>query len=260
VLNRLPVDFERLLHFDVLHAARRLWKDQNESCALGGLEERILQLRRNQDVPGYLIPQIYFDFLRSGETSQLPEVFAHNRQDIVSMAALLVRIARVVQHPLRRGNRTPDVESNDGAPISPNELRRVAILYRQLGDFEAGAGLFELLLSQSNDSPRLDDHLALALCYKSQRRYAEANRIWRDIIARLPFHPLPYIELAKHFEHREAAPEQALQWVERALRNLLLREELGRSDGWLPYKEDLLHREIRLRRKLKSTEFMDRHG
>jgi hypothetical protein len=249
VLNRLAIDFDRLPHFDVLHAARRLWKDHFESCALGELENRILQLRRSQDIPSALIPQIYFDFLRYGTTSQLPEVFAHNRQDIVSMAALLVRIAQLVQHPLQSGN----ADENDGMmPVSSHELRRVALLYRQLGDFEGSAKLFEQLLSPAHFSSRLEDYLALALCYKSQRRYAEANQIWRSVIERLSFHPLPYVELAKHFEHREHAADQALEWVERALWNLQLQEELGRSNGWLLYKKDLLHRRARLRRKLKS--------
>jgi hypothetical protein len=242
VLHRLKVDFERLPHFDVLHAARRLWKDQLESCSLNGLESSILRLRRSQDIPGALIPQIYFDFLRHGEASQLPEVFAHNRQDIVSMAALLVRIAQLVQHPL---------QSPNGALISPQELRRVAWLYRQLGDFSASAALFEQLLQASKATPRLEDHLALGLCYKGQRRYEEAGRIWRETVERLPFHPLPYIELAKHCEHREGALQAALEWVERALRNLQFSEELGLGQDALPYKNDLLHRRARLRRKLE---------
>jgi hypothetical protein len=241
VLHRLKVDFDRLPHFDVLHAARRLWKDQLDSCSLNGLEASILRLRRSQDIPGALIPQIYFDFLRYGEASQLPEVFAHNREDIVSMAALLVRIAQLVQHPLQNPN---------GALISPHELRRVAGLYRQLGDFSASTALFEQLLQQSTASPRLEDHLALGLCYKSQRRYEEANRIWRETIERLPFHPLPYIELAKHCEHREGAIQAALEWVERALRNLQISAEFGRDKDSLPYGNDLLHRRGRLRRKL----------
>ena len=241
VLNRLPVDFARLLHLDVLHAARRLWKEQYGDCSLAGLESRVLQLRRSHDIPGALIPQIYFDFLRNGETAQLPEVFSHNRQDIVSMAALLVRIAQLVQHPLRRDN---------DAPITPHELRRVALLYRQLGDFAASATLFEQLLNEANAPSSLEDHLALGLCYKSQRRYDEANRVWQKMIAQMSFHPVPYIELAKQHEHREGAAAAALEWVERALRNLQMREVLGRKSDWAAYKKDLLHRQKRLRRKL----------
>jgi tetratricopeptide (TPR) repeat protein len=241
VLHRLKVDFERLPHFDVLHAARRLWKDQVESCSLNGLESSILRLRRSQDIPGALIPQIYFDFLRHGEASQLPEVFAHNRQDIVSMAALLVRIAQLVQNPL---------QTSAGALLSHQELRRVAWLYRQLGDFSASAALFEQLLQQSKAKLQIEDYLALGLCYKSQRRYEEASRIWRETVERLPFHPLPYIELAKHCEHRERALQSALEWVERALQNLQISAELGRGQEVLFYKNDLLHRRDRLRRKL----------
>ena len=243
VLNRLPVDFARLLHLDVLHAARRLWKEQFGDCSLGGLESRVLQLRRSHDIPGALIPQIYFDFLRDGETAQLPEVFSHNRQDIVSMAALLVRIAQLVQHPLRQDN---------DAPITPHELRRVALLYRQLGDFAASAALFEQLLNETHAPSSLEDHLVLGLCYKSQRRYDEANRVWQKMIAELSFHPLPYIELAKYNEHREGATATALEWVERALRNLQLQEALGRKSDWAAYQNDLLHRQARLRRKLQA--------
>jgi uncharacterized protein YprB with RNaseH-like and TPR domain len=249
VLNRTPVDFERLLHFDVLHAARRLWKDQFEDCSLGGLEGNILRWRRRQDVPGALIPQIYFDFLRCGDASQLPEVFAHNRQDIISMAALLLRIAQLVQHPF---------EKDDAALITPSELRRVALLYRQLGDFAASAALFEQLLQATPLSKlRCEDHLALGLCYKSQRRFAEAKGIWQAIAERLPFHPLPYIELAKHFEHREGAVMAALDWVERALRSLQLSEALGRKSEWAVFKSDLLHRQARLRRKLARPQHLN---
>jgi len=252
VLNRFTIDFDRLPHFDVLHAARRLWKDQFSDCSLGGLENNILYLRRSQDIPGALIPQIFFDFLRYGDASQLPEVFAHNRQDLVSMTALLARIAQLVQHPLQR---------DSGAPITPHELRRVALLYRQLGDFAASATLFEQLLQKSPSAPRLEDHLALGLCYKSQRRHDEAKRVWQELIERLPFHPLPYIELAKHFEHREGAVTAALDAVERALRSLRLSEELSRKSAWAVYQTDLLHRQTRLRRKLATrttnTEFMN---
>jgi hypothetical protein len=244
VLNRLPLDFERLPHFDVLHAARRLWKDQFPDCSLGGLENNILRLRRGHDIPGALIPQIYFDFLRYGDSAQLPEVFSHNRQDIVSMAALLARIAQLVQHPLQR---------DDASLITSQELRRVALLYRQLGDFAASAALFEQLLHETNPRSSLDDHLALGLCYKSQQRYDAANQVWQKIVEQLPFHPLPYIELAKHCEHREGAIMAALEWVERALQNLRWREELGRKSDWAVFSNDLVHRQARLRQKLTRS-------
>lgn len=253
ILNRQTLDWDRLRHFDVLHAARRFWKDQIENCSLVRLEEQILRLVRQQDIPSALIPQIYFEFLHYGNASPLPEVFAHNQHDIVSMAALLIRMVQLVQHPLRQDINATEIESDQNISLSPHELRRVAMLYRQLGDFDGSAKLFEQLLTQHTDLPSaLEDSLALALCYKSQRRYGEANRVWREMITRLRFHPLPYIELAKHFEHREKAPQHALEWVERALRNFQLFEELDRINEGGSYKEDLLHRQKRLRRKLSS--------
>ena len=46
---------------------RRLWRYRLTSRALGSLEHYILGATRlGQDVPGMMIPWMYFDYLRSG--------------------------------------------------------------------------------------------------------------------------------------------------------------------------------------------------
>ncbi len=76
-------------HLDLLHPARRLWRKRLRSCRLINLEERVLGLRRSEDdVPGALIPQLYVDYTRDGNASQMARVFYHNREDIVSMVSL----------------------------------------------------------------------------------------------------------------------------------------------------------------------------
>src|SRR4051794_13065804 len=58
-------------HLDLLHPSRRVWKHRLPSCSLGTLEQEILGVRRDSDVPGALIPELYFRYLRDGDTRPL---------------------------------------------------------------------------------------------------------------------------------------------------------------------------------------------
>src|SRR5579859_3798690 len=95
-LARMESPFARLLHLDLLHPARRLWKLRLESCALGHLETEVLGIHRQGDVDGSEIPGIYFDYLRTGDSRGLQPVFYHNALDIISLAALTVEMAGVI--------------------------------------------------------------------------------------------------------------------------------------------------------------------
>ncbi len=237
ILNRMRIDFSLLPHLDVLHASRRLWKERVPDCSLGNLETHILGKTRGEDVPGYMIPQIYFDFVRTGKTDQLAEIFAHNRQDLVTTAALLAYLGHLVQSPFKW-------------QASREELRKVGRLYREAGELDASTALFENLLATDEASRQREDDLALGFCYKSQRRYEDASLVWERVIERYAFHPLPFIELAKYLEHRAKDYARALEMVQRALRALNMMEGLRASPEVLVYKKDLQRREVRLQKKL----------
>ena len=70
ILNRYDSILEDLPHLDLLHPARRLWKDRLSSCTLQNLEKEILNFHRTDDIAGELIPQVYFDFIRKKNASQ----------------------------------------------------------------------------------------------------------------------------------------------------------------------------------------------
>jgi Predicted exonuclease len=92
VLNRLRPPFGRMEHVDLLFAARRLYSRRLGSCRLGEVEESILGVRRESDVPGWAVPRIYFEYLRYGTTEPLIGVFLHNKLDVLSLVTLLGRI------------------------------------------------------------------------------------------------------------------------------------------------------------------------
>src|SRR2546425_1083201 len=79
----------RLPHLDLLRPARRIFAPRCADCRLTTLEREVLGLEREDDVPGALIPTLYFDFLRSRRAAPLARVFDHNRHDVLSLVALL---------------------------------------------------------------------------------------------------------------------------------------------------------------------------
>ena len=244
ILNRKTIDFDSRPHFDVLHAARRIWKDSFQDCSLTNLEYKVLGLSRTEDVPGQLIPYLYFDFVRTGNTDLLKEVFAHNRQDIVTTAALLIYLCELIQSPFKRNATT-------------QELRKVGKLYREVGELSASADLFKKLIEKNRASNSLDDHLALGFCYKSQRLHDEAAKVWESTIDQFAFHPMPYIELAKHCEHRLRDYARAHELVQRALRSLDMLEELYNRQDLVSFKNDLTHREARLQHKIQKYDLIN---
>lgn len=94
-------------HLDLLHPARRLWKDRFGSTTLRQLEASVLdEPRWNDDIPGALIPDRYFAYLRSGDARLLEPILRHNARDVISLVRITDRVARAVTDA-RRG-RVPD--------------------------------------------------------------------------------------------------------------------------------------------------------
>ncbi len=76
VLNRIKNPFLDFEHFDLLHIARRVWRRRLKQCNLGNIEKEILGFfRSGVDIPGYLVPEFYRDYLLRGDTSKIPGIF-----------------------------------------------------------------------------------------------------------------------------------------------------------------------------------------
>ena len=97
--------FGRLRHLDLLHGARRLFKLRLEDCRLVRLENEILGVERDEDIPGEMIPYCYFEYLRSRRALRLVPVFVHNAIDILSLACLAGVIPEAFRDPLNARRR-----------------------------------------------------------------------------------------------------------------------------------------------------------
>ncbi len=79
--------------YDLLHVARRHWKNRLPDCRLVTLETHILGRSRIGDVPGREVPCIYHDFVHTKDARQLKGVLRHNMVDCISMAQLFISLA-----------------------------------------------------------------------------------------------------------------------------------------------------------------------
>jgi uncharacterized protein YprB with RNaseH-like and TPR domain len=82
-------------HIDMLFIVRRLWKKRFHECDLMNLERNLLNFYRVDDIPGYLIPGAYADYLRFAKANLIQKVIHHNQWDIVSLAVLSARAVRL---------------------------------------------------------------------------------------------------------------------------------------------------------------------
>jgi uncharacterized protein YprB with RNaseH-like and TPR domain len=185
--HRLPLRPSAPLHLDLLFPARRLFKRRVGSCSLGQLEAEALGLgRRPDDVPGFLIPTIYFDYLRSRDGRGLVPVFEHNRRDILSMLSLAVRMARCVDDP--------------GAADHATDIYSLGRLFEDAGQVERGIRCYERALGGTSD--RAEVLARLGGAYKRLREHERAVELWESMIAEGALSIYPYVELAKVLEHK----------------------------------------------------------
>ena len=216
-----------------------MWRDRLPSRALGQLEIHILgAARTEEDVPGWLIPNIYFDYLRSGDARPLKGVFYHNAMDVLAMAALLTHIAQLLAEPLQT------------ALEHGLDVIALAKLFEELGQTEAAIQLYERGLAYNNlpEESYWDTQQRLAGVHRRRGNLAAAVEVWR--LAAEGRQLYAHVELAKYYEHQQRDYPQAMQWTEAAL-ELVNDPNFSRYERrqWLA---DLQHRLARLQRKLSQ--------
>lgn len=155
-------------HLDLLPASRRVWKLRLKKCSLTSLEEAVLGLRRQDDLPGALVPERYFAFLKSRDETLLEDVLRHNAQDIISLAHILDRLMRLHDAPLLTAQAPEDLFSlgriyekrgraqgarmcyraADRGSMSLLARSRMADSYRRAGDWEAASRVYETMIAE----------------------------------------------------------------------------------------------------------------
>lgn len=223
-------------HWDLLPHARRLWKRRLESCALRSLETELLGVRRStEDVPSSMIPDLYREYLRTGDPRLIAGVLYHNVQDVLSMALLAARVLNRYTRPI--------AEIED-----PLEVLSLAFAHRALGRSEFAESAFRSAAQSGLDSVNRSRALeGLAGILKAKGDSAAAVEFWEAWVTSASDDPRPSIELAKYYEWKLDDPATAMEWTERAgSAAAVLPAGAGRRD----VERALAHRLARLQRKM----------
>ena len=235
-LNGLSCPFRAVGHLDLLHPARRLFKPRHETARLGVLEREVLEVERDDDIPGDQIPQVFFHFLRHGDHPAMDSVLSHNRYDIVTLAALALRAAERVAE---------DWHSDD-----PSDLHGAGHHLWRRGESEAAIPLLERALS-AGLSGRNRDRCLLDLGERRKQLgdWEGALVLWRRVSTDDSRERLDaLVWFAKHEEHHRKDPARALTHVEDAIERLP-RVELG-DETSVRYRKELDRRAARLVKSL----------
>ena len=217
--------FSTLEQLALLFGARRLWNLRFDSCRLVDLENQILGVERQGDLPGEMIPYFYFEYLRTHEIFRLMPIFHHNAVDILTLACLTAIVPRAFHAP------------NQAQFAHAAEMVGLARWWRQADQHENALALFRQALDRE-----LPDELLFrtmwdvaALEKKLGREHAALPMLTDLASARNPWRASAFTELAKYYEHRE--------------RNYAMALEMARNAFDLGPSEALRHRITRLERK-----------
>lgn len=233
ILNRLKSELASMPHLDLLHPSRRILGHRLENCRLVTLEEEILGVTREGDIPGWEIPQRYFDWLRRRSPGLLADIFEHNRLDVISMATLTAHLVEI----LTAQAMVKYTHADDYLAAARLHLKQA-----NPGGVHKILDVFEM---DTCSEYSLDSKKKLAQLYKRTGRTQDAVRIWQQMAACEPVEFYAVSELAKHLEHREKDYNRARNLIESALTavNTFSAEE----------KNSLSHRLRRLYAKLKLS-------
>lgn len=232
LMNRISTAHIPEIHADVLHPARRLWKLRLKNCRLSNLEEQLLHVQRDDDLPGALVPQTYFQYLKDGNFAPLAKILEHNKQDIVSLAQLFYFMCKQIDCPESIGY--------------GEDLLSLARAMEKRGEREKAMKCYRLSTASGMAGEALQ---AMARMEKHDGNAEAAVRLYHRMLQEGKEPVAAYEGLAKLYEHQLKDLPKAISYTRQAL--LLLSEpSLFQSQAVQERQKALQYRYARLRRKL----------
>jgi len=241
IFNRFDFEIRDFLHLDLIYPSRRLWKLRLGDLRLGNLERVLFKSEREDDIPSYLVPQIYFNYLR-GEMEPVKKVFEHNLYDILALVELLSLCSSVVSDPEKAG------------VDDPLDLFSLGRLYFNLKDYNKSIYCFESARSMLKEKELLlKVGRFLSWNYKRKNEYEKAEKLWLEFKDTYPDFLFVYEELAKYYEHKLKEYSKALEMVDKALNAIDSSFDLNCNSNYRFIKESFCYRRQRLEKKLEKA-------
>ncbi len=233
ILQRIPSPFINIHHIDLLTISRQLWRLRLSQCRLENIEQEILQYyRQDGEVPGYLVPEFYKNYLHTGNARPLKGVFYHNQEDVLSLTALFSLIADILEDPF-----------NANLPY-PVDVYSLGKIFEQLHEPEIANKLYKHSQHHEQDTAlRLRYILQQASLFKRQNLSQHAIPLWEEAATHNNLQAIE--ELAKYHEHKSKQLHLSLELCQKALIHLASTNQIE-SDSYQRFK----HRQQRLIQKI----------
>ncbi len=231
ILNRVARKVPHAHHLDLLFTARSLFKRRIGSCSLGNVEAEIFDYRREHDIPGYLVPGVYFDWAHDEKTDDLNSVLDHNRQDIVSLALLLATFSEI--H-----------DSQGGALDEPLDVYSYMRRLESSGQRREASALGQARRRELDRIGSAEIDFQRSLIFKRAGDFSAALSLWENLESNSSqIAQLARLELAKWHEHKSKDLTLALALADKGLSHCP-----GRSSEKVAWRR----RQARLRRRLRK--------
>lgn len=207
LMNRMIPVLEDMRHIDILHIARRIWRDRLPACDLQTLEREILGKKREGDIDGNLIPYIYFEFIRRRDALILRDVLEHNYLDIVRMILLTLKLASIAKEPARE-------------LAHPRDRFRFAAYLYKICEYSQVIEIIEDTLSKPlnlAEKDKRDFLYLLSMAHKKLNNFSKVKEGLQKTLAEQHYNSDAIEEIAKLYEHREKDFGAALEVVNRGI-------------------------------------------
>ena len=236
--HRIPSEINKKNQIDLLKYSRILFRYQFDDRSLKNIEANVLDFNRTaEEIPGWMAPIIYQDYLKTKNNLSIMGVFYHNAMDILSLAALITIINQI-------------------SLIQEDQFLRyetlnysLACLYEKNKEYFRAIEAYLRAIEQNN-LPRMiktNCFHSLAELYKKTGQITEAVLYWQQASELGKLESL--IELAKIYEHQLKDYQIAINYCKRAL--LLLENNVNSIYKELQTRK-IEHRINRLTNKVKS--------
>lgn len=187
-----------------------------------------------------MVPEIYAEYLHTGDASPLAGVFYHNAMDILSLAALTIHVGQALD----------EIDSDITMP--PEDLYSVAVMCRNDNQVEKACSLLERCLKGNlNNEVNEKATILYADLQKKKGEFSKAVNYWESAVDHYK-NLESAVELAKYYEHHKLQYDSAIKWTERAM-------DLLQASTLPEYKKVSLGQELhkRLNRLVKKQELIN---
>ncbi|MCJ1907407.1 ribonuclease H-like domain-containing protein [Planococcus ruber] len=229
ILPKLPTPVQ----IDLFHGTKRIWRNELERLKLSTIEEEKLGFAREGDVPGYLIPPIYLDAVKSGYPDGLAKVLFHNELDILSLVSLYVLSSDLLMEDLE--TETSGAYTNIGK------------WYADLKQYDQSAAYLEHVALERGSSAAMARYL-LAIQKKRAGLHKEALRLFKEAAPHLrgTVEVEAWIHASKLYEHQLKDLKQA------AIMAGFAKEASEHTQVRLSLVSDIVKRQARLEEKIRK--------